>query len=224
LALGERAASVARLVRHMVTSGCTTTASCGKTHGFSIAGDAGAEVSTFDEHRVGLKPIIRRVYAPRGEQPMVRVHPRYEWLYLYAFVHPNSGRSVWYLLPALNTAAFQAVLENFALEVLSEAGKRVLVVLDNAAWHKSKTLEIPSWLAFVFLPSNLLELQPAERLWALFDAPIANRCLPGLVALETVLFAQCAALAGDAGRVRAFTRFGGKHLMFTVQHDQSIAL
>ncbi|NJK44814.1 MAG: hypothetical protein HC933_11480 [Pleurocapsa sp. SU_196_0] len=86
-----------------------------------------------------MKPIIRRVYAPRGEPPMVSVNPRYEWLYVYAFVHPNSGRSVWYLLPALNTAAFQAVLENFALDVLSQAGKRVLVVLDNAAWHKSKT-------------------------------------------------------------------------------------
>lgn len=138
---------------------------------------------------------------------MVSVNPRYEWLYVYAFVHPNSGRSVWYLLPALNTAAFQAVLENFALDVLSQAGKRVLVVLDNAAWHKSKTLEIPSGLEFVFLPSYSPELQPAERLWALCDAPIVNRCLPSLVALGRVLGEQCVGLMGDAGRVGAVTRF-----------------
>ena len=161
----------------------------------------------FDEHRIGLKPILHRVYAPKGEQPIVSVNPRYEWLYVYAFVHPNSGRSVWYLLPALNTQTFEAVLENFARDVLNTEGKRVLVVLDNAAWHKSKSLEIPQGLEFVFLPAYSPELQPAERLWALCDEPLVNRCLPSLAALETVLAGQCVALMGDAGRVRAFTRF-----------------
>lgn len=68
------------------------------------------------------------------------------FLYVYAFVHPNSGRSVWYLLPALNTASFQAVLENFARDVLDGAGKRALVVMDNAAWHKSNVLSVPDGL------------------------------------------------------------------------------
>jgi Winged helix-turn helix len=31
-----------------------------------------------DEHRVGLKPIIRRVWARKGHRPLVRVHQRYE--------------------------------------------------------------------------------------------------------------------------------------------------
>ena len=50
---------------------------------------------------------------------------------------------MWYLLPALNTASFQAVLENFARDVLDGTGKRALV-LDNAAWHKC--VERAGWI------------------------------------------------------------------------------
>ena len=49
--------------------------------------DATIEVWAFDEHRVGLKPIIRRIWAPIGERPIAEVEHRYEWLYLYSFVH-----------------------------------------------------------------------------------------------------------------------------------------
>ena len=38
-----------------------------------------------DEHRIGLIPILRRVWAPRGKRPRAVVRPRYEWLYLLAF-------------------------------------------------------------------------------------------------------------------------------------------
>ena len=138
---------------------------------------------------------------------MVSVNPRYEWLYVYAFVHPNSGRSVWYLLPSLNTAAFQVVLDDFARDVRSSSDKRVLIVLDNAAWHKAKALCVPEGLEFVFLPAYSPELQPAERLWALCDETVANRCMGSLEALEAALCVQCECLMGDAGRVRAQTLF-----------------
>ena len=39
-----------------------------------------------DEHRLGLKPIVRKVWSPVGERPSVKVHQRYEWSYLYSFV------------------------------------------------------------------------------------------------------------------------------------------
>lgn len=165
------------------------------------------EVWAFDEHRIGLQPIIRRVYAPRGTGPVVSVNPRFEWLYVYAFVHPNSGRSVWYLLPSLNAAAFQVILEDFARDVLSSSGKRVLIVLDNAGWHKAKALRVPDGLEFVFLPPYSPELQPAERLWALCDETVTNRCMGSLEALESALCVQCECLMGDAGRVRAQTLF-----------------
>ena len=41
-----------------------------------------------DEQRLGLKPIVRKVWSPIGQRPLVEVHQRCEWSYLYAFARP----------------------------------------------------------------------------------------------------------------------------------------
>jgi DDE superfamily endonuclease len=70
-----------------------------------------------DEHRLGLKPILRRVWSPIGERPIVKVHRRYEWTYLYAFARPKTGEVCWLILPTVNAEAFSMALESFAREV-----------------------------------------------------------------------------------------------------------
>jgi hypothetical protein len=61
------------------------------------------EVWFFDEHRVGLKPIIRKVWARIGERPTAVVEHRYEWLYVYGLVEPKTGRTRYYLIPRVNS-------------------------------------------------------------------------------------------------------------------------
>src|SRR3954471_17379368 len=54
--------------------------------------DTPIEVWATDEHRIGLKPIIRRVWAPKGQRPIALGHHRYKWLYVTAFVlHASHG-------------------------------------------------------------------------------------------------------------------------------------
>jgi transposase len=141
----------------------------------------------------------------------VNVHHRFQWLYVVAFVHPESGRSLWYLLPVLNTSAFQAVLENFASSVLkpSQQGcsKRVLLVLDRAGWHTSQDLRVPDGIELVFQPAYSPEVQPAERLWGLTDEVLANQCFRSLSSLTVRLSEQCVRLMVDVQRVRAATLF-----------------
>jgi hypothetical protein len=48
-----------------------------------------------DELRIGLKPITRGVWAPKGERPIALGHQRYEWLYVHGVVEPATGRTVW---------------------------------------------------------------------------------------------------------------------------------
>ncbi|MGK7914886.1 MAG: transposase [Prochloraceae cyanobacterium] len=40
----------------------------------------------------------------------------------------------------------------------------MLLVEDNAGWHRSKKVEIPLGITIEFLPPYSPELQPAERL------------------------------------------------------------
>ncbi|GET43040.1 hypothetical protein MiSe_78600 [Microseira wollei NIES-4236] len=71
---------------------------------------ADVEVWAMDEHRLGLKPVQRRVWVQQGEQPIAAVNWRYQWLWLYGFVHPESGETYWWILPKVNIELFNRVL------------------------------------------------------------------------------------------------------------------
>ena len=154
-----------------------------------------------DEHRLGLKPILGKVWAPRGKRPIVRVQHRYEWLYLFltrtapmrtlgrsAFACPESGTSQYWLVPEVNVPAFQ-------------------LVLDGAGWHTSGTLSVPEGIELVFLPPYSPELQPAERLWALTDINLRNKHFASLGDLQTTLTTTCKSLEACPDQVRAHILF-----------------
>jgi hypothetical protein len=165
------------------------------------------EVWAFDEHRAGLKPVLRRIWAPRGRRPIATVHPRYASLYLYGFVRPTSGAVEWFLCNAANTALFGAVLARFAQAVGAGAAKTVILVLDRAGWHVSGQLVVPEGLRLVFLPPYSPELQPAERLWPLTNEALANRHFQDLDVLQDAQAQRCLTLQMQPEVIRAHTSF-----------------
>ena len=160
-----------------------------------------------DEPRVGLKPILRRVWARRGRPLRAVVRPRYEWEYVYGFVRPEHGTTHWLLLPTVSTEAFSAALANFAHDPGAGPGKRIVLALDGAGWHSGAAARVPDGLHLVPLPPYSPELQPAERLWPLVDEPLANRAFDTLAALDTVLGDRCVYLADHPEVVRGYTAF-----------------
>ena len=70
----------------------------------------------FDEHRIGLKPILRKVWVKIGTRPIAVVQPSYEWLYVYGFVKPKTGETLWYLIPRVNTLWLNLVYQQFAID------------------------------------------------------------------------------------------------------------
>lgn len=160
-----------------------------------------------DEHRLGLVPVLRRIWAPRGQRPAARVRRRYQWLYVYGFVRPRTGQTWWCLLPTVRADAFALALAEFARDEGIDADHRAVLVLDRAGWHQAADLAIPPGVDLVFLPAYSPELQPAERLWPLIDEPVANRAFPDLAALEDALVGRCQRLRADRSPIRALTRF-----------------
>ena len=116
---------------------------------------------------------------------------RYEGLYGYACVQPTTGRTFWLLLPTVSIAAFAIALQLFAEAVGLHANKQISLVLDCAGWPTSPVLPCPSRVQLHFLPAYSPELQPAEQLWGLTDAPLVNHCFDTLDALEDVLADRC---------------------------------
>ena len=166
-------------------------------------------IETFatDEHRIGLKPVIRRIWAPKGQRPTAIGHHRFEWLYVTAFVSPATGESFWYLTNGVSKRLFEAMLVLFAKEVGAGLKRRIILVLDNAGWHSASNLTVPDGIRLVYLPPYTPELQPAETLWVHVDEPIVNRYFETLEQLDTVVARQCVALQADRERIRGQTGF-----------------
>ncbi len=165
------------------------------------------EVWYFDEHRVGLKPISRKVWSPIGERPTAIVQPRYEWLYVYGFVEPKTGKTYWYLIPRVNTKWLNLVFQTFAADVGASAEKIILLVEDNAGWHRSKQVKLPFGIIEEFLPPYSPELQPAERLWSLVDEPLVNEHFQTLEELEEVLAIRCRVLQEMRREIKNLTDY-----------------
>jgi hypothetical protein len=165
-------------------------------------------IETFatDEHRIGLKPILRRVWAPRGERPVAPGHHRFEWLYVTAFVSPATGESFWYLSTGIDKALFEDTLALFAREAGAGRDRIILLVLDGAGWHTAP-LVVPEGIRLVHLPPYTPELQPAETLWVHVDEPIVNKHFDTLADLDAVIAERCVALGTDRDLVRGQAGF-----------------
>ncbi len=139
-----------------------------------------------DEHRLGLQPVIRRQWVDEYSNAIAKINWQFQWLWLYGFVHPDSGETKEWILPFVNTKLFNQVLEDFARYYQLGKKKRVLLILDRAGWHLSKEVEIPSGIHLHYIPPHSPELQTAERLWPLTNEAIANRSFSCLDELEEV--------------------------------------
>jgi hypothetical protein len=160
-----------------------------------------------DEHRIGLKPLLRRVWAPVGRRPLAPVRHRFVWRYLVAFTHPASGRTVWHLATSVSIPLFEAELAAFARTVGAGPKREVVLVLDRAGWHTSLHVRVPEHVHLLFLPAYSPELQPAEHLYMLTNEALVNQCFEDIDALENAQLARCAVLQHQMAVIRSATLF-----------------
>ena len=168
--------------------------------------DLPVELWTTDEHRLGLKPIRRRMWAPKGQRPLALGHHRYEWLYVTAFVQPSTGETFWSVSTGVSKPFFAALLAKFAEESGAGRDRRIVLNLDNAGWHTPKGLPVPDGLRLEYLPPYSPELQPAERLWELVDEPLVNKHFARLSDLEVVVAERCRTLDRDRPTIKRPSR------------------
>lgn len=57
----------------------------------------------------------------------------------------------------------------------------LILIMDNAVWHKSKTLNIPENIELMFIPLYIPELNPIEQIWKeIQEKGFANEVFPTL--------------------------------------------
>src|SRR5512142_291490 len=125
--------------------------------------DEEVQVWNQDEARFGQQGTRTRVRARKGSRPRrVRQNGR-ESLYVLTAVCAASGAAMGLIMPELNAAVVNLFLEQFARQLAP--GVHAVLLWDNAGYHVSKDLVVPSNVSLIGLLPYSPELNPVENLW-----------------------------------------------------------
>ena len=116
----------------------------------------------FDESRFGLHPSIGRCWARKGVRGSAPVNPSYQNFYVYSGVAPLTGEAFSLFLPWVNTKMMNLFLAEMAAAF---PDKKIMLIWDQAGWHKSNSLKVPENIVLRSLPPYSPELNPVEKLW-----------------------------------------------------------
>ena len=120
-----------------------------------------------DEARIGQKNKIKnkstRRWAKRGTRPAAPRDQRTTSTYIFGAVCPKQGKGAGLVLPRCNIEAMNLHVEPRGSPDLAEIalavapGAHAIVLLDQAEWHTSKKLIVPSNITLVPLPPKCPE-------------------------------------------------------------------
>ena len=110
-----------------------------------------------DETGIEGDPRPRRRWAQKGSSPKLTYHGGHLRRSVIGAVQPDSGEFFAMCFNACDTEVFQCYLDHLAETCPAVPGKQDLLVLDNASWHKVKSLR---WHHFeaLYLPAVLTSI------------------------------------------------------------------
>jgi transposase len=121
-----------------------------------------------DEMGVEGDPRPRRRWAKRGEKTRSTKNGDHIRMNVAGIVCPRTGQFFAIEFSHSDRDTFQAFLDEANEHARFERSRSILI-LDNASWHKAKTIR---WGRFepLYLPPYSPDLNPIERLWLLIKA------------------------------------------------------
>lgn len=167
-----------------------------------VVGSASSPVRLWvlDEHRYGLLPVIRRVWAQRGVRVLAPYATRYQWGYLHEALEVDGANR----LELLFTPCIDQDVHTLFLQQIAAVDPEALhvVIQDQAGFHlRADDARVPKNVRLLPLPPYSPELNPVEKLGDLVKDRICNRIYPSLRRLEDHILAALHPWRTDAKRV-----------------------
>lgn len=159
-----------------------------------------------DEAGFGRINKPKRCWCIKGIRPVVPCHRIREYVYSYGAVCPNDGEFFSLVLPYSNTECMNVFLRELSNEY---ADKNILLVADNATWHKSKKLDIPKNIELFALLPYTPELNPIEMIWdELREKFFRNELFQTLNNVVDRLCEGLLHISNDKNKVKSITGWG----------------
>lgn len=135
-----------------------------------------------DEARFGLHTELRRLWALKGQRPVVTRQIKYQWDYLYGALDVIGGQAHFCQIPSVNQGWDRLYLETLAatdVEVIH------VVIRDQAGFHlRDGDARLPERVRIIDLPPYSPELNPCEQLWDIIKDEIGNRVFATIAELR----------------------------------------
>jgi len=134
----------------------------------ALTEDPDVELWYGDETGIDGEPKPRRSWALKGSKPRVVHNGDHVRLSVLGTVCPRTGEFFAIEASHCDTDVFQVFLDE-AANSITPTRKRNILILDNASWHKRKSL---NWHFFepVYLPPYSPDFNPIERIWLIMKA------------------------------------------------------
>lgn len=149
----------------------------------------------------------------KGVKPICSFQQVFQSLYLFGAFSPLDGDKFMLELPNCDSINFQVFLDDFSKQRPDEFK---IIVLDNGAFHKSKSLEIPENIKLLFLPPYSPELNPAEKIWAILKRKFTNKFHKSLEEVSTFITTSTETLTNDAVKNTCAFKYVFQSLNWTI--------
>ena len=128
------------------------------------AADPSIKLWFSDESGVEGDPRPRQRWVQPGSKPTLAYRGKHIRQNVVGAVSPETGELCALIFDGVDSLVFQRFVDELAMTSPPIKGQRQLLVMDNASWHRTKSM---NWHHFepTYLPSYSPDFNPIERLW-----------------------------------------------------------
>lgn len=127
-----------------------------------------------DEAGFGRISQLKACWVPKKFRPIAPQHHIRERVYLYGATDAHDGEHFFIIAGHCNTEWTSLFFNELSKAYPDDI---ILLIMDNATWHKAKSLDIPENIFTTFIPAYTPEMNPIEQVWKTIrtDGGLANR-------------------------------------------------
>ncbi len=115
-----------------------------------------------DEARFGRISDLFSCWAPEGVRPVVQAQIIRQYTHIFSAVCPHDGESFSLILPYADSESMEIFMEGLSEQYSQH---RLILVMDQAAWHRTSNLKKFANIRIIYLPPYSPEVNPTEHLW-----------------------------------------------------------
>jgi hypothetical protein len=130
----------------------------------SWAADPSIKLWFSDETGVEGDPRPPQRWVQPGRKPTLTYRGKHIRQNVVGALSPDTGELCALIFDGVDSLVFQRFVDELALTSPKMEAQRQLLVMDNASWHRTKSM---NWHHFepIYLPSYSPDFNPIERLW-----------------------------------------------------------